>query len=66
MLDNKRKVLEVRPNGLGMFHIRFQGGGEVPASLSGVYNNASKAQVAVDVYLANRDGVKVSGKNKVK
>jgi hypothetical protein len=41
-----KKKLEIVPNGKGMYQIKFQGGGEVPEILSGLYTSH---------YFANRD-----------
>lgn len=37
-----------------LVRVRFEGGGEVPASLSGSYTTPAAAQQAIDVYLADK------------
>jgi hypothetical protein len=50
-----RKRLLVRPTGrYAMFEAHYEGGGEVPVSLSGGYTSVDSAQRAIDLYLAQR------------
>ena len=50
------KELKVRPvKQLGtMLEIYYEGGGEVPAALSGMYTSSSVAQQAINAYLSQR------------
>lgn len=50
------KELKTRPvKGLGtMLEIFYEGGGEVPAALSGQYTSTSVAQTAITAYLSQR------------
>ena len=48
------KELKIIPDGMGMYSVGFEGGGEVPAKLSGKYNSKLFAQMSIDTYLTNR------------
>ena len=48
------KELQLRRERDGMIVIRFEGGGEVPASLSGRYTNERVASQAIHQYLSTR------------
>lgn len=50
----KTKDLLILPDGMGLYYIGFDGGGEVPAVLSGKYNSKVFAQAAINSYLTNR------------
>lgn len=51
----KRKPLKVgRKHGTSLFEVYFEGGGELPKELKGMYTSPTVAQAAIDGYLANR------------
>lgn len=43
-----KKNLEIVPNGTGMYKIQFEGGGEVPDALKGLYTSHYFAQKDID------------------
>ena len=49
-----QKELKVVRRRDGLLEIKYEGGGEVPAVLQGVYNSQRVAQQAITLYLATR------------
>lgn len=52
--DKKDILLRRTKDGL-FFETYFEGGGELPAALSGMYTDAYTAQKAIDKYINQRD-----------
>jgi hypothetical protein len=51
----ERKELLIRSTQpYAMYEVYYEGGGEVPVTLSGVYNSKLMAQKDIDMYLAQR------------
>lgn len=56
MDENNRRTLIVVPNKYGLFEIHFQGGGQIPLPLKGVFTSQVYARKAIERYLKQRDG----------
>lgn len=56
-MTTQKKELEIRmqPNG-NLYEIRYAGGGELPAALSGTYTSRRIARADIAAYLNKRDG----------
>lgn len=53
-VQNKELKTKRLPDGQSL-KVYFEGGGEVPKELSGVYTSNRMAQAAIDAYLVKRD-----------
>ena len=53
MAESKR--LLVRPNGSGLYKVIYEGGGELPKVLSGLYTSKRQANKDIDIYLTSKN-----------
>ena len=50
----KELRIRISPKTPNLYDVYYEGGGELPESLSGLYVSEKDAQYAIDMYLSNR------------
>jgi hypothetical protein len=48
------KTIRIEPTDRGLFFAKYDGGGQLPASLGGVWTNRDELQAKINFYLNNR------------
>lgn len=55
MTASKQLLTRTRPNAGSMYEIYFEGGGQVPGKLTGLYSSAKAALQAIDMHMTEKE-----------
>ena len=47
----EKELTIVRTRGTGMYHVQFEGGGQLPKELEGLFTDKGTAQQKIDMYV---------------
>lgn len=63
-MKTNKKLLVRNKVGTPHFKVIYEGGGELPKDLSGLYTSKNQAEKAIQLYLIKRDGLDASSSSK--